>query len=331
MTSIIIYMNKFWDIFLKRSNFFSTLLLFVSVSWLLSSCVSQNQYNSGTQISYQKFRDSQKSFSSSNGTIKYIDQGEGNVILLLHGVPSSSWLYRKMFEGLVDGGYRIIAPDMLGFGSSDNPDGYQIYSSDQHAKRIIELMDFLEIDTWTHVMHDAGGLWTWEILKVDPSRIEKMILLNTIIYEEGFNPPIKMDTGSFSEFSMWLYRNGLTTDMLLNQLFKKGLVKNNLTKNDIEGYKIPLLEGKTKGMYYFFTQTCNSFPDYSSVINSINIPVSVIWGIHDDMLKWEPQKKRVINSLNINSRDIHIIDAKHFIQEEMPDKVNSIILDFIRE
>ena len=191
-------------------------------------------------------------------------------------------------------------------------------------------MNSLEMESWTHVMHDAGGLWTWELFRKAPDRITKLIILNTIIYAEGFNPPIKMDTGSFSEFSMWLYSNGLTTDMLLSQLFKKGLKENNLSSNEIEGYKTPLVEGKTKGMYYFFTQTCNKLPDYSSVINSITIPISVIWGRYDDMLEWEPQKERVIDSLNIKDEDLFIIDAKHFIQEEMPDRVNTIILDFIK-
>jgi haloalkane dehalogenase len=321
------FMNrpKCFKILFSSSSFLFLLFIFS----LLLGCVSQKTYYYDKQLGYQEFRNNQKIFFSSDGQLRYVDQGEGKVILLLHGVPSSSWLYREMIFGLVDGGYRVIAPDMLGFGSSENPDGYQIYSSMEHAKRIIELMDSLQIDNWVHVMHDAGGLWTWEIFKKDPSRIEKLILLNTIIYEEGFNPPIRMDAGNFSEFSMWLYSNSLTTDMLLNQLFRKGLKENSLSFEEIEGYKTPLVEGKTRGMYYFFTQTCNSLPDYSSVINSINIPVSVIWGEHDEMLMWGPQKEKVIDSLNIKSEDIHVMDAKHFIQEEMPDKVNSIILDFI--
>ena len=94
-------------------------------------------------LDYKKFRQSQQSFSSSDGNIKYIDKGSGIPILLLHGVPTSSWLYRKMIDGLVQAGFRVVAPDMLGFGNSANPTGYEIYSQKQHAKRILELMDFL--------------------------------------------------------------------------------------------------------------------------------------------------------------------------------------------
>ena len=94
---------------------------------------------------YQYFRQSQKSFSSPEGNIRYIDRGQGPAILLLHGVPSSSWLYRKMIDPLVAAGYRVIAPDMLGFGSSDSPKGYHIYSESKHADRLLGLMDHLKI------------------------------------------------------------------------------------------------------------------------------------------------------------------------------------------
>ena len=280
------------------------------------------------QITYQAFRASQKSYASKDGAIKYIDKGKGEVLLLLHGIPSSSWLYRKMIDDLSEH-YRVIAPDMLGFGSSDSPKGYDIYSSENHALRLLELMNSLKIESWSHVMHDAGGLWTWEIFKKESNRINKLIILNTIIYEEGFNPPIRFKKGFIARTVMWGYRNGITTNMMLNGLFKSGLNENNLNKTDVEGYKKPLREGKTNGMYYFFTQTCNGLPNYSETIKSLNIPVAVIWGENDSFLKWQPQKEKVIKDLNIKAENIHNIDAAHFIQEEKPKEINKIILSFL--
>ncbi len=78
-----------------------------------------------------------------------------------------------MVSNLVEKGFRVIAPDMLGFGNSDSPKGYDIYASKEHAKRIIELMDFLQIESWAHLMHDAGGLWTWELLKNNATRVNR--------------------------------------------------------------------------------------------------------------------------------------------------------------
>ncbi|MEM7105627.1 MAG: alpha/beta hydrolase [Bacteroidota bacterium] len=279
--------------------------------------------------SYQNFRDKQQSFTTSDGVIRYIDQGDGEVLLLLHGVPASSWLYRKIIPIITRAGYRVIAPDMLGYGNSGNPDGYDLYNPANHARRLLELMDGLGIANWHHVMHDGGGLWTWEMLKSAPERARCLIMLNTIIYEEGFHPPMRMEPGLIAKISMWMYRNGVTTGLLLKSLFREGLKKNILSKEEVEGYRKPLLEGKTHSLYYFFTQTCNKLPDNDAVIRKVKVPVAVIWGKHDDMLQWEPQKEKVMEAMHILPEDVHVIDAKHFIQEEKPEEVAQIILEFV--
>ena len=283
------------------------------------------------QTTYSSFRASQKSFTSSDGDLKYIDQGDGEVILLLHGVPTSGWLYRHMIVSLTQGGYRVIAPDMLGYGSSDNPKGYELYSEENHAKRILELMDGLNIQRWNHVMHDVGGLWTWELLKIQSDRISKLVILNTIIYEEGFDPPIRFEEGFMARTAMWSYRNGFTTNMMLKGLFKSGLLNNDLNKTDIEGYKTPLREGKTNAMYYFFTQTCEELPDYSEIVKNLQIPITVIWGEEDSFLKWEPQKEKVMRDASISEEMVHTLKAKHFIQEEQPAEISRYILEFLKK
>ena len=83
-------------------------------------------------------------------------------------------------------------------------------------------------------------------------------------------------------------------------------------------------------MYYFFSNTCNELTDYDELLNSLDIPVSIIWGGEDDMLMWAPQKERVQKSLKVKDRDIHVLNGKHFIQERFPDKISGIINSFIR-
>lgn len=282
------------------------------------------------QITYDSFRQSQNSFPTQEGIIKYIDKGEGPVVLLLHGVPTSGWLYRKMIDPIAEQGYRVIAPDMLGFGNSDSPKGYEIYSEDKHSERLLALMDHLKIDQWTHLMHDAGGLWTWELLERQPGRVNKLIILNTIIYEEGFDPPVRFEPGVIARMAMWGYRNGITTNAMLGGLFKQGMTENTLNKIDIEGYKRPLKEGKTRAMYYFFSQTCNALPNYQSMIQKVDVPTMVIWGKNDSFLKWDPQRDAVVQDLNILEDHIHLIDAKHFVQEEQPEVLVQYILAFLK-
>lgn len=314
-----------------NNKFFRILLLpLILLVGMLSGCETVKHTKEKEALTYPEFKETQKSFISSDGKLSYIDQGDSDkVILLLHGIPSSSWLYRKMITGLVEQGYRVIAPDMLGFGNSDNPDGYDIYAPEQHAKRILELMNALNIDTWTHVMHDAGGVWTWALVEQAPDKFDNLIILNTIILKEGFNPPVRMAQGATAKLAMSLYTERATSTPLLNQLFKEALKGNELTETSFEAFQTPLLEGKVKGMYQFFTNTCNSLPSFESTLTKLSVPVAVIWGSDDGILQWEPQSEQVMSLLNIKPKDVHVIEAAHFIQEEAPEVVNAHIIEFL--
>jgi len=304
-------------------------IYYLLVFSILISCKSQQNMIDIAKPTYADFRKSQETFTSEDGNIKYIDRGKGEVIVLLHGIPTSGWLYRKMIDSLIDKGYRVIVPDMLGFGSSDSPKGYDVYSTEAHCKRLLALMDSLEIKNWTHVFHDVGGLWTWELFKMAPDRIQKLVILNSIIYETGFDPPMRFKRGGFTKLSMSFYSNKLTNKTIMKKLFKNALIKNNLTANEIEGYRKPLLEGKTNSLYTFFSSTCNALPNYKETIKNIDVPAMVIWGKHDKMLRWTPMADEVTKDLKIAPENVHIIDAKHYIQEESTDTILGFILDFI--
>lgn len=280
------------------------------------------------QLTYDVYRNQQKTFKSSDGKLSYIDKGSGQVLVLLHGVPTSGWLYRNFVDTLATK-YRVIVPDMLGYGNSDSPRDYDIYSEANHAKRLIELMNHLEVNNWSHVVHDAGGLWTWELIKNEPSRIKSLVILNSIINEEGFNPPIRFNRGIMAKTAMWSYRNGFTSNVMFSKLFNNGMTQNNLNKIDVNGYTKPIKEGKTQAMYYFFTQTCNNLPEYNYHFENLNIPTKVIWGVNDDFLLWEPQKNRVMEEFGISENHVTLLNAKHFIQEEKKDEIVALLFKFL--
>ena len=278
-------------------------------------------------ISYEIYRERQKSFLSKDGEIKFIDEGSGPALLLLHGIPTSGWLYRKMITSLVSEGYRVIVPDMLGFGGSDSPKGYEIYSESNQAQRLLALMDSLMVKNWIHVFHDAGGLWTWELLKKQPNRINRLVILNTIIYKDGFKPPMRFGKNFITKGIMTLYKTKLFNGFLIKKLFEGGLSKVTLSKSELEGYKLPLLEGKINGIYYFFSKTCHNIENYKSLLQGLNIPASVIWGDNDVFLLWKPQAEQVVEDLKIADDNIHLLEAKHFIQEEIPKEICNLIVN----
>ncbi len=314
---------------------FSLLSFFVLSALLLSSCVNWIVQRPVYQKTYQDFRGEQKSFTSRQGKIKYMDQGQrhGEPILLLHGVPTSGWLYRNISENLAERGYRVITPDMLGFGSSDNPSGYDIYSEKYHASRLLALMNHLGIKRWHHVCHDAGGLWTQALAEKAPERLKSLTLLNSVLLEDGFKPPIRMDVGLKAKIAMKGYRSSVTNTLMTGVLFRQGLEDcRHLTDQDKEGIRRPLLEGKTNSLYYFFSQTCNQLPDYRHAFKALaknNCRTQVIWGTSDDMLLWEPQADEVKSLLNIRDSDVHLLQSNHFLQEEQPVKLSRLIDSFV--
>lgn len=94
-------------------------------------------------------------FESSAGRIHYVDEGHGTPILLCHGNATWSFLYREIICQL-RGHFRCIAPDYLGFGLSDRPDGFG-YTIEEHAKVVGELVDHLQLDSFLTMGHDWGG------------------------------------------------------------------------------------------------------------------------------------------------------------------------------
>ena len=100
----------------------------------------------------------------------YVDEGEGEVILCLHGQPSWSYLYRKMIPVFVDAGYRVIAPDMIGFGKSDKPTQRDSYTYANHVAWIKALIETLGLQSITLVCQDWGGLIGLRVAAENPDR-----------------------------------------------------------------------------------------------------------------------------------------------------------------
>jgi haloalkane dehalogenase len=91
----------------------------------------------------------------------YLDEGQGPVVLLLHGNPTWSFYYRNLVNELVSAGYRCIVPDHVGCGLSDKPKDYD-YGLKRRIDDVQRLIDYLDISSFSLVVHDWGGAyWMW--------------------------------------------------------------------------------------------------------------------------------------------------------------------------
>lgn len=304
------------------SKFFSLIVC----SFLVLSC-AQKKMEVKTDSKYSQFIAKQKTVRLTNGNnMRYVDEGSTNdkTILLVHGVPTSSWLYRKIIPLLVDKGYRVIAPDLLGYGNSDKPKGYDLYRPEKMGSYLLELMESIGVKSWTHMCHDAGGLWSWEMMKQDSTKVQKLVVLNTILFKEGFKPPMQMKRNIFSKMYVKTYTSDLSRKGMMKATLNNGLANSKVcTPEMIYGYTTPSQGYLNRALYTFFSNTCvKELPDYSNLFKSLSIPKKVIWGAKDEILVWDSQKDRAIKALDLKEKDILILnDAKHYIQEEKPTEI----------
>lgn len=122
--------------------------------------------------------------------VHYVDEGDKTAlpILLLHGEPSWSYLYRKMIPGLVDAGFRVLAPDLIGFGRSDKPARREDYSYAAHVSWLTQWFDKLELQNTVLFCQDWGGLLGLRLVAAQPDRFAGVVAANTMLPTGDHHP-----------------------------------------------------------------------------------------------------------------------------------------------
>jgi haloalkane dehalogenase len=145
----------------------------------------------------------------------YVDEGDGDPVLLLHGEPTWAYLYRKMIPRLTPW-FRCVAPDYFGFGRSDKPTDPGWYSYDRHAESIARLAEQLDLRDATVVMQDWGGPIGFRFAVEHPDRVARLVVLNTGI---GARAPNE----EWLRFQAFMRRVG--TDIVAGRLIRMTLVQ----------------------------------------------------------------------------------------------------------
>jgi haloalkane dehalogenase len=115
--------------------------------------------------------------------LHYVDEGprNGNVVLMLHGEPSWSFLYRKMIAPVVAAGYRVIAPDLIGFGKSDKPTERTDYTYQRHLDWVRQVIVQLKLKDITLVCQDWGGLIGLRLVAEHTDLFARVLAANTML------------------------------------------------------------------------------------------------------------------------------------------------------
>lgn len=266
--------------------------------------------------------------------LAYVDAGprDGQPILLVHGVPTSSWSYRHLIDILVSRGYRVIAPDNIGFGNSVKLKDGMDFTMQSQALFLLDLMDGIGIERWIQVLHDVGGPVSWEMLILDPDRISGFIILNTFAYDTGWHPPKAMDN-PLVQFAMGVigFRN---RTIIRNTVCDMIAVPEELDNaKALEGYYVPLETGADRGYLSFmrsFSAVRMRFPYYRAAFRRTKTPAVIVWGELDETLIGTEAIPLFARDLDIQAANIHLIpDAKHLVMEEAPRFIADRIDDFV--
>ena len=118
----------------------------------------------------------------------YVDEGTGKngTFLLLHGEPVWSYMYRGAIPGLAAAGYRVIAPDNIGFGRSDKVIDAEWYTLDNHVRTLKRLVTKLDLRNITIVVNDWGGPNGLVMATEMPDRFDRLVILNTWLHFDGY-------------------------------------------------------------------------------------------------------------------------------------------------
>lgn len=259
--------------------------------------------------------------------VAYIDEGEGPVVFLLHGMPSWSFLWRKVIPPLLDAGYRCIAPDLLGFGRSDKPTELSDYSYELHAGAIGHLIDELDLDEINFVFHDWGGPIGTLVAADRADRVASTVLMDT-----GFN------TGDFKMSENWQAFHDFvvaTEDLPIGFLIK-GAVANDLPDDVFNAYEAPFPNPESKAGARAFPPMIPRTTDHPDAVVGRRVletfvnaewPKLVLWADKDPVL---PQKLGGVLAERINApAPVPVVNAGHFLQEDQGEFIGKTIADWL--
>jgi haloalkane dehalogenase len=259
--------------------------------------------------------------------LHYLDEGSGPPVLLLHGEPTWSYLYRKIIPELVPAA-RAIAPDYFGFGRSDKPLRQEDYTYDFHAGSIARLVEELDLTGLTVVVQDWGGPIGLRLAVEHPERVARLVIMNTGI--GGGRPPSE----EWLRFRDWTRRLG--TEMVPGRLVRISAVQP-LSDEVEEAYSAPWPVPESKAAIVAFPELVPVSPDHPDLPRHLAVrdalahwekPALVLFSDSDPI--FSPRHAELIAAHIPGAGPAEIVaGAGHFLQEDQGEQVGRRIAAFV--
>lgn len=274
---------------------------------------------------------------TASGAFPVIDQGKGIPILLLHGFPDSKELWKYQIPALVKAGFRVIAPDLRGYGNAPGPLEKEEYALPNLMTDVIGILDALELEKVNLVGHDWGAALSWNLIRYYKERFSTLIALSVGI--PGNSGWSSIDQRQKSWYFYLFLQEGLAEKSLADYDWKlaKEILESHPERNLVlERFKEGNNLTKALNWYRGNLQDRLTQPnvDYSpaiektpTTIEKIGIPILGIWSDSDIFLT-EAQMKHS-SELATNFTYNKIKGAGHWMMLDKPDKLNTLMLNFL--
>lgn len=262
--------------------------------------------------------------------LAYLDEGEGEPVLLLHGEPTWGYLWRKVMGPLLEAGYRCIVPDLPGFGRSDKPvdDGW--YTYDRHTDAVVTLLEELDLNGVALVCHDWGGPIGLRTASIEvPERFSRLVAMDTGLFT-GYQK-MSDDWNHFRDFIA--SHRDVRVDMPI-----RGGCHRELTDEVVAAYEAPFPDAEHKAGIRSFPPMVPVTPEDTGAAEGQAAaqfllqderPSLLLWADNDPALPLDPVGKTV-QMLFPKADTLTVIeDAGHFLQEDAGEEIGRIITDWL--
>ncbi|MEU2202353.1 alpha/beta hydrolase [Isoptericola sp. NPDC019482] len=261
-------------------------------------------------------------------------RADAPTIVLLHGYPSSSFMFRELIPLLADD-YHVVAPDHLGFGRSAAPAADEFdYTFDALAGLTSGLLDHLGLDRYALYVHDYGAPVGWRLALAHPERVTAVVTQSGNGYDDGFVESFWAD--------LWAYaadpgpatepgvRAALGADAVRWQ-YLHGVPDPSLVSPDTWEHDLALLsrEGNDRVQLALFRDYATNpplYPRLHDLLRTGTIPVLAVWGRHDEI--FGPAGAEAF-ARDAPDAEVHLVDGGHFLLESHLDVVAGYLRGFL--
>lgn len=256
-------------------------------------------------------------------------EGSGEVVVCLHGVPASGFLYRKVLPELAAHGLQGVTFDLPGMGFAERVNDFD-YSWSGLADWVVKALETAGINRFHLVVHDIGGPVGFDVIRRIPERIQSLTVLNTMVKVTAFHRPWVMEPFSYRGLGeVWL--QALFTPMIILLMRMLG-VHSGPSNAELRAYGALLARGDRGRAFLKVMRGFERTPEFEqrtiAALKARNFPAQIVWGAQDPTLKMEKYVPDLCEVLGLD--DWHQVHGKHFLQEDSPAELAKLIADMIQ-